>query len=304
MAKSEQHRQKKLAKKRSKELRQKQELARRNQAMKSLVGQMQWASQYPVHQCYVSETIFGPQGIGPVFLSRKLSDGRIAFMYALIDSKCLGIKDAGGRLCTPGEFDEIVRGMNGTGQLIPHDASFVRKLVEDAIDYAESIGFSPHADYRRVSALWGDIDSSTCDEEFTFGYEGQPFYVAGPFDDESRQRFIYRRLCQTVGEGNFHFTMGGQVAPPEGFDFSILGPNDDQDFDDDDDDDYLDDDDEALELSDSEWGQDDGVVEGKVVEGRVHEGQVVESQANEGQVVDGATSPPIKRLQWKTPSSD
>jgi len=298
MAKSEQHRQKKLAKKRTKELRQKQELARRNQAMKSLVGQMQWASQYPVYQCYVSDTIFDTQGMGPIYLSRKLSDGRIAFMFLLIDSNCLGIKDAGGKFCTPGEFAEYISGMKETGQLTSCSASYARKLTEDVIAYSESIGFSPHPDYRRVSALWGDIDSSECDEEFTFGQDGQPFYMSGPFDDKARQSFIYRRLCQTVGEGNFHFMVGGPMNAPAEFDFSVLAPNDDQDFDDDDDD-YLDDDDEALELSDSEWGHDAGVVEGKVVEGGVKEERV-----SEGQVVEGTASSPTKRLQWKTPSSD
>lgn len=221
MAKSEQQRQKKLAKKRSKELRNQQQLARRNQAMKSVLGQMQWASRFPVHSCHVGQTIFDPSGIGSIFLTRKLSDGRLAFMFLLIDAHCLGVKDAGARFCSESEFEEFFSRSVENNELVPAEPSYARKLTEQAIAYAESIGFSPHPDYRRVSPLWGEIDAAACHDDFTFGLDGKPSYCSGPFEDEARQNFIFRRLCETVGEGNFHFTQGGPIASPGGFPFGI-----------------------------------------------------------------------------------
>ena len=258
MAKSEQQRQKKLAKKRSKELRNQQQVARRNQAMKSIAGQMQWASHFPIHSCHVGQAIFDPSGLGSIYLTRKLSDGRLAFMFLLIDAHCLGVKDAGARICTVGEFEEFFSRGVENNQLAPAEPSYARQLTEQAIAYAESIGFPPHPDYRRVAPLWGDIDSSACQEKFVFGVDGKPLYHTGPFDDPARQKFILNRLSDTVGEGNYHFMLGG---PDEAFNalpfadelLNLVDANE-SDFDDDSDEDD----------DDSEWMDGGRVIEGSV----------------------------------------
>lgn len=218
MAKSEQQHQKKLAKKRAKDKQKQRALAQRRQAMTSLSGQMQWASQFPIHHCYISDDIFGELGMGVIFLTRALSDGRIAMMFLLIDAHCLGVKDAGAQLTTPAGFDRMFERSQTASSFSPADPARARKLTEDAIAYAQSIGFAPHADYRKVAPMWGDIDPAACTEEFTFGRDGKPSYFAGPNDDAARQNLIFRRLCETVGEGNFHFTIGG---PAGGTDFQF-----------------------------------------------------------------------------------
>lgn len=258
MAKSEQQRQKKLAKKRAKELRHQHETARRNQAMKSVAGQMQWASRFPVHSCHVGQTIFDPSGIGSIYLTRKLSDGRLAFMFLLIDAHCLGVKDAGSRICTEGQFEDFFDRSVENNQFVAAEPSYARQLTEQAIAYAESIGFSPHPDYRRVAPLWGDIDASACQEKFVFGVDGKPLYHSGPFDDPARQKFILNRLSDTVGEGNYHFMLGG---PDEAFNalpfadelLNLVDANE-SDFDDDSDEDD----------DDSEWMEGGRVIEGSV----------------------------------------
>ncbi len=264
MAKSEQQRQKKLAKKRSKELRDRQLKAQRSQALKSVSGQMQWASQFPVFKCCVGQSIFDDTGIGAIFLSRKLNDGRIALIYLLLDRRCLGVKDAGWRICTVGEFEGLLEGMNETNHFVSVEPSYAKKLTDQAIEYAESIGFSPHPEYRRVSPLWGDIDSSECREDFTFGVDGKPYYFAGPMDDAARQTFIFNRLCQTVGEGNFHFTVGGPLDPFDlrdiGFDPSAA-MQDDEPADDEDD--------RYSERHESLSARGERMNKGQVIEGRV-----------------------------------
>lgn len=209
MAKSEQQRQKKLAKKKSKELRDRRELARRNQSMNSIAGQMQWASRYPIHTCLVGEDVIGTAGMRSVYLARKISDGRYAFMFILVDAHCLGVKDAGCRFCTLSELETFIDRGSANQMFVERDPSYAKKFVDEAIAYADSLGLAPHSDYRKVAPMWGDVDASQCQEEFTFGLNGKPSYFAGPFDDNARQNFIYRRLCETVGEGNFHFGVGG-----------------------------------------------------------------------------------------------
>lgn len=240
MAKTEQQRQKKLAKKRGKEIRARREMAKKAQAMNSIIGRMQWASRFPVAQCLVGEGILDGGGMGIIYLTRQISGGQIAMMFLLIDSFCLGVKDAGARFCTPSEFDEVIDRAGTAETLQPMAPEFARKLAEDAIAYAQSIGFQPHADYRKVAPLWGDIDASRCAETFTFGLDGRPNFVAGPFDEDARQNVVFRRLCETVGEGNFGFIVSPDAAGESFFDmpdFESFGQSgfDSLEFDDEDD---------------------------------------------------------------------
>jgi hypothetical protein len=245
MAKTEQQRQKKLAKKRGKEIRARREMAKKAQAMNSVIGRMQWASRFPVAQCLVGEGIQDGGGMGVIYLTRQINGGQIAMMFLLIDSFCLGVKDAGARFCTPSEFDELIDRAGTSETLRPVAPEFARKLAEDALAYAQTIGFSPHADYRKVAPFWGDIDASRCAETFTFGLDGRPNFVAGPFDDDARQNFVFRRLRETVGEGNFGFIISPDAAG-EMFDmpdFESLGQSgfDSLEFDDDEGEDFVDD---------------------------------------------------------------
>ncbi len=237
MAKNEQQRQKKLAKKRSKDILNRRVLAQKRQALNSWAGQMQRASAFPVYRCYLADSIFEEQGLGIIYLAREMGDGRMALMFLLIDRHCLGVKDAGGRFCTRSELTDLMERSRQTSSYHTADPSRARKLTEDAIAYAHSLGFSPHPDYRKFSPLWGDIDATQCDETFEFGLDGKPSYVAGPYDDEARQNLIFRRLCAAVGEGNFHFAVGGIGTMPAGFSSLDFTPHDDDDLADEDDDD-------------------------------------------------------------------
>jgi hypothetical protein len=224
MAKSEQQRQKKLAKKRSKELRGRRELARRNQVMNSIAGQMQWASRFPIYKCLVSGDFenrqeAGGEGLRTVYFVRKINDGRYAFMFILLDMYCLGVKDAGCRFCTLGEWEELLERGSGVQEFAEWEPASAKKLVDQAIQYAQSLGLSPHSDYRRVSPLWGDVDASQCDRDFTFGRDGKPCYIVGPFEDNARQSFIVSKLRETVGNGNFDFTIAGTDSFSEMNDF-------------------------------------------------------------------------------------
>lgn len=218
MAKSEQKRQKQLAKKRAKEQRKRRQLAQQKQQMASLAGQMQTAAQGEVYGCYASAHLgqgsnSAESGIGTVFIARTSSGGQLAMAAILIDDHCLGVKNAMGRLCSPSEFEEIVDESREVNNLVPISPNCARKLTEQAIEYAASLGFPPHSDYRKVAPIWGDIDASRCETEFTFGRDGKPCYFAGPLDDPARQQAIFRTLCKTVGEGNFNFVLTSPGGP-------------------------------------------------------------------------------------------
>jgi len=209
MAKSEQQRQRKLAKRKSKERDSKKILSQRQQQMASLAGQMAAAALAPIEHCYISTACHDGKGIGPVFFVRRLGAGRLMGAVFLVDVYCLGVKNVVGRIFSPSEMGEVIAKQNGRSPLKSVSPGIARGFVEAAIDYAMSFGLAPHSDYRKVSPIWGDVQAEPVPKEYEFGHQGMPHFIAGPYDDLMRQKQVVQSLVANAGEGNFHYTVGG-----------------------------------------------------------------------------------------------
>lgn len=205
MAISEKKRQKKLARKK----------ARRKSAVKKAgprIGPSQeMMKTAPIHECLVSKELFN-LGMGPVFLSRKMSSGEIVQGVFLLDVYCLGVKNAMFSVMSEPEYQEMVA-------IQPHYAdteaihpACARKLVEQSVEYAASLGFKPHKDFAVARKVFADLDPDACPRTFEFGKDGRPFFIAGPEDSPTRCRRILATLTKNVGKGNFDFMM---LDPPD-----------------------------------------------------------------------------------------
>ena len=81
------------------------------------------------------------------------------------------------------------------------------KLVEGAAAYAGNLGLAPHPDYHKAKRIFGDIDAGLCPQEFVYGKEGKPSFVAGPHDTPTRCNQILRTLTDRCGPDGFHYLM-------------------------------------------------------------------------------------------------
>ena len=204
MASSEQKRQKKLAKKRTKDQQKRREIARKRNEMKSLAGRLRAISKCPVAVSQIGEGAYEPAGMSSAFFGRKLPDGRIMLAIYLIDLGCLGVKDAYTRVVSKSEFDDMLTKANLSQSLFTVQPSTVLKLVEQAVDYARSIGFEPRGDYAKMRPIFGDVDPGDCTESFAFGdEEGKPVYIRGPHETIEQALMIQSILEARVSEGNF-----------------------------------------------------------------------------------------------------
>jgi hypothetical protein len=77
------------------------------------------------------------------------------------------------------------------------EATGAQQVVLGAVEYARGLGFSPHADYATCAGHLGEWDGK-CD--ITFGRDGKPTFIQGPYDNPKR---ILKTLRKSVGEGNF-----------------------------------------------------------------------------------------------------
>jgi hypothetical protein len=233
MALDPKKRQKKLAKRKAqRKEKAKKIVVQQQQQMAYDANRIAIAARYPIHQCIANVTM-SAGGMGTVIVSRLAPNGDIVMGMFLLDTFCLGVKNAFARVLLPSEYDVMVGEVGSQELLQAVTPSYARKLVESAVAYAATLGFKPDPDYHTAKQLFGDIDPSECTDVFTFGKMGKPFYVAGPLDSPLKRRQIIATLEKHVGVGNFDV-----LAPPADFnwDDDDLDAFDDDDFDFDDDD--------------------------------------------------------------------
>lgn len=214
MAKSESQRQKRLAKKNAKAKAKRSSLVAQKQRLSSLAGMMQAASHGVVLDCSAGLPLSSGEvnGMIPVILRRRATTGGVAMAVFLVDCWCLGVKDCSGQIISRDESDDKIDYLSEQFDIEPMDVSVGRSLVEEGVAYAESLGLSPHPDYRRVSPIWGDVKSKPLPLGFEFGVDGRPTYIVGPYDDPHRRKQILNALRENVGEGNF-----GWISPLDQF---------------------------------------------------------------------------------------
>lgn len=152
-----------------------------------LAGQVRRAAAMPIQYCIVTEALF-QIGMGTLHLARGATRDRLFVASFLIDTYCLGVKDAFVRSAGGDEFAFYFDAMAEEAPLKEVDPAYARKLLREAAAWAQSIGFAPHRDFATVEQMFGDVDPAACEVEFHFGRDGQPVYLAGPSDREKMRR--------------------------------------------------------------------------------------------------------------------
>jgi hypothetical protein len=226
MALDPKKRQKKLAKRKAQRKEKAKKLTvQQQQQLAYQTNRFAIAARYPLHQCLSNIAVFAG-GMGTVVVSRTAPNGDIVMGVFLLDTFCLGVKSAFARVLLPHEYDEMIAQMRQGEMLQVVEPSYARKLVEESIVYAATLGFKPDPDYHTAKEIFGDIDASECTDQFTFGKDGKPFYMSGPLDSPLKRRQIVTTLEKNVGVGNFDYMVHTDNM---GLDFADFDDYDDDD---------------------------------------------------------------------------
>ena len=230
MAANDNRRRKKIEAQRAKRKDKQRAIARVESSSK--IARVLQAQRWTLFDTRISDRLI-EKGIANAFIARRGPHNQVVGVVFLVDTFCLGVKDVSVFYGPETRWHEIVQQQIENGMrldLIAPDA--LRKLVEGAVAYAKSFGIAPHRDWLQASQVFGDIDVSKSLVEFTYGEDGKPSYVSGPYDRPERVRQILQVLTQHAGAGNFYFTT--HYSPDE-LDCELL----EEDLDDDDDDDEM-----------------------------------------------------------------
>jgi hypothetical protein len=167
---------------------------------------LQHAGKWQVVQAVVGDKLW-TEGIGHVLIARRDSEGELVFAVFLVDVYCLGVKNAFWLAGTAADIEDVITKAARFETMRPTTPACLAKIVQGAVEYAQSFGFPPHPDYRHASMLLAGIDPSTCPNEFTFGRDGRPFYVQGPHESRAQADAIMR-IVRDAG-GHFIINVSG-----------------------------------------------------------------------------------------------
>jgi hypothetical protein len=144
----------------------------------------------------------GESGLALVAVARRHKPQRVSMCGYLVDTYCLGVKNALGPEIMngrdlPGFLSTYYRAIQPDSPAIEAPLELARHLVWGAADYARGLGFEPHPDFATTAGHLGAWDETSA---ITFGRDGKPLFVQGPHDNP---RAVIRTLTESVGEGNF-----------------------------------------------------------------------------------------------------
>jgi hypothetical protein len=192
--------QRRIAKQKAKRLAKRSLLSRRRSTDPTI--RLQHAEKWPIVHALAGTKIWD-DGIGYLAIARQEPDGQLVYAVFLADVYCLGVKNAFWDVGGPKRFEELIQRLAQKQTLREIAPACLVKIVEGAVDYAQAFGFAPHPDYRHAAMLLAGIDPAGCQDEYTFGRDGKPFYIQGPNESYAQAKAISQRVQAAGG----HFFM-------------------------------------------------------------------------------------------------
>jgi hypothetical protein len=148
----------------------------------------------------------GPRGLAAVLVARDDGRKRVLVCGYLVDVFCLGVKSVlDPAVIDAGKLPGFVRTHYAAfeGQPLEAPIELAQQVVFGAVDYARTLGFEPAPGFGAVSDHLGEWTGPSA---VTFGMDGEPHFIQGPYDDSAK---ILKTLRRSVGDGNFQFTIIG-----------------------------------------------------------------------------------------------
>ncbi|MGH3909851.1 MAG: hypothetical protein ACRDRM_03375, partial [Pseudonocardiaceae bacterium] len=146
----------------------------------------------------------GPEGVACVVVARRYRPQRASVCGYLVDSYCLGVKNAlGPEVMNERDLPAFLRRFftpfSPAGEPISAPLELARHLICGAVDYARRLGFEPAPDFEPAAGHLGPWPDTS---DIAFGRHGVPYYVSGPYDNPAA---VLRTLTRSVGKGNFQY---------------------------------------------------------------------------------------------------
>ena len=187
----------------------------------------------PVGKCYIAPPDWQESGMAHIVVTRVRPSGNLVMASFLVDTFCLGVKDA----CyhenmTPSDFEEYLNNYRKGMGLEEISYNEAHNIIYGAIAFAEDGGIKPNKEFDPAGYILEEDTEDIPLIEYDFGKNGKHFLIVHP--DKKEMQF-YHILKKNLGD-----------------DFEFVIPYGDEDDEDDFEDDFEDDEYTPLSRIDSD----------------------------------------------------
>jgi hypothetical protein len=156
----------------------------------TIAGRVRLALAYPIQHCLLTRGLF-EVGMGTLIVARGATPYSLTMAGFLLDTFALGVKDSFLISISGQELGNYLDSISDVAPAEPVDPGYARKLLDDLVSWARTVGFAPHRDYLKLEPIFGSVAAAS-DPRFRFGHEGKPMLIAGVSDaDEMLDSFDY-----------------------------------------------------------------------------------------------------------------
>lgn len=171
----------------------------------------------PIGKCYIAPPDWQESGMAHVIVTRVRPSGNLVMASFLVDTFCLGVKDAGyHENTTPYDFEEYLDNYrNGMG-LEEISYNEAHNIIYGAMAFAEEGGIEPAKEFDPAGYILEEDTDDIPLIEYDFGKNGKHFLVVNP----NRKEMPYLNILKKNLGDDFEFVMP-------------FGEDDEEDYDDD-----------------------------------------------------------------------
>ena len=158
----------------------------------------------PVGKCYIAPPDWQESGMAHVIVTRVRPSGNLVMASFLVDTFCLGVKDAGyHENMTPYDFEQYLDNYkNGMG-LEEISYNEAHNIIYGAMAFAEEGGIKPSKEFDPAGYILEEDTDDIPLIEYDFGKNGKHFLVVNP---DRKEMPYYHTLKKNLGD-DFEYVM-------------------------------------------------------------------------------------------------
>ena len=158
----------------------------------------------PVGKCYIAPPDWQESGMAHVIVTRVRPSGNLVMTSFLVDTFCLGVKDAGyHENMTPSDFEEYLNNYRKGMGLEEISYNEAHNIIYGAIAFAEDGGIKPNKEFDPAGYILEEDTEDIPLIEYDFGKNGKHFLVVNP---DRKEMPYYHTLKKNLGD-DFEYVM-------------------------------------------------------------------------------------------------
>lgn len=151
-----------------------------NKGMSPVKFMKEKARQLPLEKCYINEN-WQEDGLSEVIITRRRKDGDLSVGCFLVDTFCLGVKDAFYRhKFTDDDLKDLLRKLEAKFSMKEISYEEAHNLILGAVEFAEEAGIEPHKDFEITSNILEEDNDDIPLIEYEYGKDGKYLLIVGP----------------------------------------------------------------------------------------------------------------------------